>query len=1440
MTARLALAVLAVPLLAALGFAATTPDVTGLWSGVLDIPDHGDITLYVKIANDTAGALSATVAMNDPAAAGVKADVVTFSNGLLRLEIKAENAVIEGTLNADGKTLEGRAGQNGNFLPLTLTRVEQAAPASAPQTIAPKEEGVGGNSFHKNDITYSTEIATPHVKWASKLPGGPVKGFFIPSVQYGRDMVELMQRLDLAPTTVSIDREWDVNCWGVGDYYGHEERGDRDDFKAVYGYVEKDLAGPEHFDVMVIPGLNGWSRLTRASRDAILRRVQEGAGLVLIHPFVGDVKGHPFEGDEQEGDARLWDLSPLVDCADDIVQDDGYWKVNPEATATGKWELAQLHFITNGVPLGLLPEGVVGGSFYKYHAAGDVLVKSGDYPILAVKQYGKGRVVALAYAEQGFMPEPADAVATGIYWDYWEYQYALLARCVLWAAGREGEVSITSFTAGPRGAEIALSSSRPRQVAVAVTAHSEFGPTLGAHTEQLALAPGANALRLSSDALRTAPSWPGGKVILNLLVSDADTGSSLGWAATSFDLPKQATLSDLKLDATVYRRGDILTASLRTSGDRSGLSLCCTVTDDLERVVFTYLQPAAASATFTCPLAHFLGRYASVTVGLVDGKGTVVDQLRSAPAYVAPAQRRDKEYRASLGFASIRPYFSALRLHLMNAAGVSAGTTWSEGVDNGLDIPHNHFGVYWYRRGPTTPEGLEKAIADYQRTGDFAALQYNTKRELYARTKDTKFLERTPCLDDPAVLKDLYDRCYASAKSKAPFNMDYYFVGDEGSLTSYGDAYDYCWGPHSLIGFRKWLKKEYGSLDALARSWKVDFWNRDWQSVVPHTTEQAVKSGNFAPWADHRTYMEVVFARAYQTCRDAVVAADPDGHVAVSGTQGTTAYNGCDWSRLDQVIDDFLSYGGGNQWDLHRCFAKPGAMIGFWTGYGSSGLGVQNAIWNAALHNVLYPNIFWTYSYFNPDFTYSRSARDMGEAFKSLRFEGVGRLFAESERLQDGIAVHFSMPSVHAVSIYHSKHADQEDMLRQLSGARGGWVQMVNDLGMQFDFVSSPQLEKKALATGKYRVFVLPLSLALSPEEVQKLKAFAESGGIIIADAGAGAMDDHCAWIAGGQLNEYFGVKTAPSEQRLFAHVPGPVSVTAAGAAWGLNADAIKDLDAVEPVTATTGQALLKIGDTDAVIVRNVGKGWAVYLNTCLDRYGRGGRRRRGAEGSPPPLDTGPSYRALVNTILSHVGVRPAVQVLDADGQPLNRAQIVRYRFGSSEALAILTENVGAKAVEGRDGVTIYHDDKLGDVARQEITVRLPQVYYVTNARTGESLGRTDTVKTTVTVGGVLVLGLAKQTNSLTLTLTTPADPARGDHPQFAIKSSRPGKSLVRCHVFGPDGAFLHLYAQNLVLEKGAGIFTLPSAFNDPAGEYTMRATDVITGASAEAKLTLR
>ena len=198
--------------------------------------------------------------------------------------------------------------------------------------------------------------------------------------------------------------------------------------------------------MLVIPGLNGWSRYTRKTRDAILRRVSEGAGLVLLHPFVGDVKGHPFLGDEPEGDERIWEISPLVGVPDDRVSDRGYPELNREAIAEGQWR-ARPHPITEGLDLDLLPSGARGGRFYRYEAKGDVAIEAAGLPVIATRTYGKGRVVAFATVGDGFIPEAIDPVKTRTYWDYWEYQYSLLARAVLWAAREKGDLSIRKLEA---------------------------------------------------------------------------------------------------------------------------------------------------------------------------------------------------------------------------------------------------------------------------------------------------------------------------------------------------------------------------------------------------------------------------------------------------------------------------------------------------------------------------------------------------------------------------------------------------------------------------------------------------------------------------------------------------------------------------------------------------------------------------------------------------------------------------------------------------------------------------------------------------------------------------------------------------------------------------------------------------------------------------------
>ncbi|HEY0763441.1 MAG TPA: beta-galactosidase trimerization domain-containing protein [Pyrinomonadaceae bacterium] len=1301
------------------------------------------------------------------------------------------------------------------------------------QTSAQVQKGVGGSSFAKNDITYSTAVVTPHVPWATKLPQGPIKGFFIPSIQYGRDMVELMQRLSLEPTTDSIDRSWDISCWGIGDFYGHEYRGDRDDFRTVYGYVEKDLTGNTPYEVLFIPGLNGWSRMTRATRNAILKRVQAGAGLVLLHPFVGDVKGHPFKGDEAVGDERIWEISPLVGVPDDTVNERGYPEINRDAVTKGKWESGDTHFITEGLPLELLPEGTIGGSFYQYRSTGKVLIKSGTHPIVSVSNYGKGRVVAMAYVEEGFTPQSINPIENKIHWDYWEYQYSLLARAVLWAAGRDIPVHIESVSANESEIKLSLSASSQKKIRIEVNGRNEFGQALGSTTVEKILNSGPNSFAIEAAKLQSPVGWPGGRQIFDVIIRDSSDNSTLNWGTATFTSPKRAMMTSTKTGVDVYKNGETLSAVLRATGDLDGLQMRMQVADDLGRLLGTISAPARGERTFTFQLKDFLGKFALITGELVNGRGAVIDQIRAKPAMVVQDQRRPKEYTALVSFGGTKHYLQDAQMQMVRNAAADTGFTWSNDVDNSLNIPRGTFGVYWYDRGPTTPQDMERAIADYQRTGDFEALGYLTKKELYKRTGDKKFLQRTPSFNDPAVLKNLSDIVRASARNKARYNMDYYFVGDEGSLTSYGDAVDFDWNPHTLEGFRNWLQQEYKSLDVLNKEWRTNF--ADWSSVVPYTTDEARKARNFAPWADHRTFMEITFARAYQTAREAAIEGDPDAHIAVSGTQATNAYNGADWSRLDRVIDDFLSYDGGNQWDMHRSFAKPEAMIGFWTGYGSHGLAVQNAIWTAAIHNVLHPNIFWMYSFLNPDLTHSASARDMGKAFSSLRSEGVGKLLMESTRQQDGIALYYSMPSIHAASIlgYHQRSSDDDDEVADkarlsFTANRDGWVKTIKDLGLQFDFVSSEDVATKGIANDKYKIVILPLAFALSPEEVQHLSEFVERGGVVIADAAPGWMDQHCAWQTNNKLNKLFGITTAEADKRELKFITGEVFH------WshsidGIQAPELAGIRIAEPDVRTSGgTALFTIANNYAAIVNHTGAGWTVYLNTIWDQYSK----QRAANFG------GAAYRELAGMFFTKAGILPAIRVTSPDGRPLSQAQIARYRFGNAEIVAIVKDNVAIAGVRGQDGVTTYTDANLGQVAKQELTIKLPRKFYVTDVRSGKKLGFTDVVHSTILVGDALVIGLSSQENELKV--ESPISAKRGDHVSFNLSSTAPGTTLVRCHVYAPDGTRLPIYSSNVLVQNGRSTFTLPFALNDQAGKYLIRSTDVVTGTVVEKTIELR
>ena len=228
-----------------------------------------------------------------------------------------------------------------------------------------------------------------------------------------------------------------------------------------------------------------------------------------------------------------------------------------------------------------------------------------------------------------------------------------------------------------------------------------------------------------------------------------------------------------------------------------------------------------------------------------------------------------------------------------------------------------------------------------------------------------------------------------------------------------------------------------------------------------------------------------------------------------------------------------------------------------------------------------------------------------------------------------------------------------------------------------------------------------------------------------------------------------------------------------------------------------------------------------MYLNALLDREGA----------------SRDAWREVLRAVLADAGVRPAVSVTDPAGRPVTRVRVARYRFGGHEIVALLSGRLDVQASFGRDGVTVYEDAGQGRVVRHEIDVALPRAAHVTNARTGESLGETARLRTTLTAGDALVLTLGP--GRTPLRLEGPGRARRGEAPEFVASAPSAIRRVLRWQVTGPDGAFRPVYADVTVEDGPSATFTLPSALNDPAGEYRVRVTDVLTGASAETPLHL-
>src|SRR2546430_9384630 len=83
-----------------------------------------------------------------------------------------------------------------------------------------------------------------------------------------------------------------------------------------------------------------------------------------------------------------------------------------------------------------------------------------------------------------------------------------------------------------------------------------------------------------------------------------------------------------------------------------------------------------------------------------------------------------------------------------------------------------------------------------------------------------------------------------------------------------------------------------------------------------------------------------------------------------------------------------------------------------------------------------------------------------------------------------------------------SASSDEDGPMRWL---RESYCRLLEDLGRQYTFVTSEQIERGDLVRAGYRVLILPRSIALSEGEAQPMRASVEHGGRFISDSSPGS-----------------------------------------------------------------------------------------------------------------------------------------------------------------------------------------------------------------------------------------------------------------------------------------------------------------------------------------------
>jgi len=785
------------------------------------------------------------------------------------------------------------------------------------------------------------------------------------------------------------------------------------------------------------------------------------------------------------------------------------------------------------------------------------------------------------------------------------------------------------------------------------------------------------------------------------------------------------------------------------------------------------------------------------------------------------------------------PWTSYVSFHV-HARLREVGFDATESFFQNSDITYNRFGTdpaSSIRRGReeiATLAGL-RYIPPIIRFRDMGMDDYTNRLYVSEYSKDkirVKPNVRTPCLNNPEYLAGVRHRTLRIAELFGKMCSRDYLMDEETSFAGVARKWDggeVCFCAHCQAHFRGYLKKEYGSLAAVNAEYATRHASFDEIRGVPLAGVMG-KPNLYPLWADYRMAMDSVHAEFFALLRDTLREKVPDARVG----DGFTCTDSCiageagdAWklSRVQGIQAPYFGY-------LRRIradFARPGTLVAFAGGWGNvtrCGKVFQSVHqWRSLFEGCNFFNEYYgdtIEGFLSHDLTEHKPAAHITAQLREIK-RGIGKMLAESDRQHSGVALLYSMASIHHWVL--TKAGDGEDIWsREMQHNMYAWIRLLDDLNGQCRHISYAQLSDGILARDtSFKVLVLPRSQALSPAEIKAIKEFVKAGGTLLADLRPGVSDGHCKPYGKPPLDPVFGVRQdsgSPVLKRAMVQVWSDEQ----GGRVPLG-EILTDLSLRDGPGAVAGVAGV---ETPALIVNQYGRGKAILLNFSIDNYATYGNTFADDSRSVHA----PRLLAFMKHLLRDAGLRPAAEAFP------ELTDLRQYAFHSGNIRYL--------------GLTQDPPGYLGDYARvsppplvsKRTTLLLRDAAHIYDCRTRRYVGRTDRFSVYMQPDEVKLFAMLPY-RVTGVTVDAPDVVKQGTRAAYTVRlgsASRPEKHVLRVSVFGPGGDEIRHYARNVSCEGGvyAGVLTL--ALDEEIGHYGITVRDAATGIEGKAvvKVTAR